>query len=167
MFYRHHFPFERRSRMFEKGELKYVILGLLKDKPAHGYEIMRALEDSFHGFYTPSAGSVYPTLQMLEDMGYVRSSERDGKKVYTITPEGEQFLKEHQETIDKIKDQMRDWQRPRDFEGFRETVHDLRAIGGLVARRARDLTMEDWGRIKEVVGRTRHDIEEILGTDQE
>ena len=165
MFYRHHFPFQRRSRIFEKGDLKYVILGLLKDKPAHGYEIMRALEDSFHGFYAPSAGSVYPTLQMLEDMGYVKSTERDGKKVYTITPQGEQFLKERKETIDKIKDHMHDWQRPHDFEGFRETVQDLRAIGGLVAREARDLKQEDWGRIKEVVGRTRSDIEDILGKE--
>ncbi len=167
MFYRHHFPFEHHARVFEKGDLKYVILDLLKEKPSHGYEIMRALEDSFHGFYTPSAGSVYPTLQMLEDMGYVKSSERDDKKVYTITPEGEQFLKERKETIDKIKDYMRDWQRPREFEGFRETVHDLRAIGRLMARRARDLTPENWARIKEVVSRARRDIEEILGKDQD
>jgi DNA-binding PadR family transcriptional regulator len=165
MHYRHHFPFEHHTRFFEKGDLKYVILGLLKDKPSHGYEIMRALEDSFHGFYAPSAGSIYPTLQMLEDMGYVNSSDRDGKKVYTITPEGEQFLKERKETIDKIKDHMCSWQRPRDFEGFRETVHDLRAIGGLVARRARDLTPESWERIKDVVSHTRKDIEEILGKE--
>ena len=58
MFDRHLFQSERQSRLFEKGDLKYVILNLLKDKPSHGYEIMRALEESFHGFYTPSAGSV-------------------------------------------------------------------------------------------------------------
>ena len=87
--FRGHFPgFERHAHLFERGHLKYVILDLLKDKPAHGYEIIKALEERFHGFYSPSAGSVYPTLQLLEDMGYVKSSDQDGKKVYTITAEG-------------------------------------------------------------------------------
>ena len=58
MFHRRFFEFEGRARLFEKGDLKYVILDLLKDKPRHGYEIIRALEERFHGFYTPSAGSV-------------------------------------------------------------------------------------------------------------
>ena len=162
MFHRHRFPFERHARLFEKGDLKYVILDLLKDKPSHGYEIMRALEESFHGFYTPSAGSVYPTLQMLDDMGYVSSSERDGKKVYTITPEGIAFLKEQQEVIEKIKGQMRDWQRPRDHEDFRETILELRTIGSLVGRQANDLGPEKWARIKEIVNRARREIDSVL-----
>ena len=81
MFHRGFFQWERKFRLFEKGDLKYVILDLLKDKPSHGYEIIRALEERFHGFYSPSAGSIYPTLQLLEDMGHVKSSEADGKKV--------------------------------------------------------------------------------------
>jgi DNA-binding PadR family transcriptional regulator len=162
MFHRHHFPFERHSRLFEKGDLKYVILDLLQDKPSHGYEIMRALEETFHGFYSPSAGSVYPTLQMLDDMGYVSSSERDGKKVYTITPQGTGFLEEQKDVIEKIKGQMRDWQRPRDHEAFRDTVHELRAIGGLVGRRAHELGPDKWAHIKETVSRTRREIEDIL-----
>jgi DNA-binding PadR family transcriptional regulator len=166
MFHRHHFPFERHARLFEKGDLKYVILNLLKDKPSHGYEIMRALEETFHGFYSPSAGSVYPTLQMLDDMGYVSSSERDGKKVYTITPEGTDFLKKQKEVIDKIKGQMRDWQRPRDHEDFRDTIHELRAIGGLVGQRASELDPEKWSGIKKVVSQARHDIEAILEKNQ-
>ena len=104
MFRNHFFGFENHSRLFEKGDLKYVILDLLKDKPSHGYEIIKALENRFHGFYSPSAGTVYPTLQLLEDMGYVKSSEQDGKKVYTITDEGRNFLNERHETMDKIKE---------------------------------------------------------------
>ncbi len=162
MFQRHHFPFARHSRLFEKGDLKYVILDLLKDKPSHGYEIMRALEETFHGFYSPSAGSVYPTLQMLDDMGFVSSSERDGKKVYTITAEGAGFLKEQKDVIEKIKGQMRDWKRPRDHEDFRDTIHELKAIGGLVGQKSHDLGPEKWARINEVVSRTRREIEDIL-----
>ena len=58
----------RRGRVFEKGDLKYLILDLLKDEPSHGYELIRALEERFRGFYSPSPGSVYPTLQLLEDL---------------------------------------------------------------------------------------------------
>jgi DNA-binding PadR family transcriptional regulator len=165
MFHRPFFPFERRSRIFEKGDLKYVILSLLKDKPSHGYEIIRALEDYFHGFYTPSAGSVYPTLQMLEDMGYVSSSERDGKKVYTITNEGLKFLKEQQEVIDKIKGHMSEWWHPRNIEEFHDTIDELRKLGRLVGRKAHNLGPEKWARIKDVVTKACRDIEDILGKE--
>src|SRR5262245_30800963 len=81
-----------RDRIFEKGDLKSVILQLLKEKPRHGYEVIRALEERFGGFYSPSPGAVYPTLQMLEDLGYTSVVSQDGKKVYTITDEGLKFL---------------------------------------------------------------------------
>jgi len=165
MFHRPFFPFERHSRIFEKGDLKYVILSLLKDKPSHGYEIIRALEDYFHGFYTPSAGSVYPTLQMLEDMGYVSASERDGKKVYTVTAEGLKFLKEQADVIDKIKDQMSEWWHPRNMEEFHDTIDELRGLGRLVGQKAHHLGAEKWTKIKDVVMRARRDIEEILGKE--
>ena len=76
----------RRNQMFESGEVKFVILRLLKEKPRHGYEVIKALEEKLAGYYTPSAGTVYPTLQLLEDEGYVRSVDTDGKKVYHVTP---------------------------------------------------------------------------------
>ena len=69
--------------MFESGEVKFVILRLLKEKPRHGYEVIKALEEKLGGYYTPSAGTVYPTLQLLEDEGYVRAVETEGKKVYS------------------------------------------------------------------------------------
>jgi DNA-binding PadR family transcriptional regulator len=164
MFDRHFPQFHRRhSRLFEKGDLKYVILNLLKDKPSHGYEIIRAMEESFHGFYTPSAGSVYPTLQMLDDMGYVSSSEHDGKKVYTITEEGRKFLNEQKDVIKKIKEQMKDWWGPRDTGEFHETMHELHNLGKLLGRSHHNLKPDKWGSIKEVVARACRDIEEIIG----
>jgi len=97
-----------RQRIFESGEVKYVILRLLKEKPRHGYEVIKALEEKLGGWYTPSAGTVYPTLQLLEDQGYVRVQEEGGKKVYHITPEGEAFLEEHRDTLDDILERVRD-----------------------------------------------------------
>jgi hypothetical protein len=78
----------RRGRMFERGDLKYVILDLLEDGPSHGYAVIRNLEERSRGFYSPSPGTVYPTLQLLEDMGHVTSTQQDGKKIYAITTSG-------------------------------------------------------------------------------
>jgi len=58
----------RAARLFEQGDLKYVILRLLEEKPRHGYEIIKDLEGRFGGSYAPSPGTVYPTLTMLEDL---------------------------------------------------------------------------------------------------
>ena len=101
--------------MFESGEVKFVILRLLREKPRHGYEVIKALEERLAGCYSPSAGTVYPTLQMLEDQGYVRVVEEGGKKVYHITPPGEAFLDEHKAAIEDIFDRVRD--TVRDFAG--------------------------------------------------
>lgn len=105
----------RSAPIFESGELKLVILRLLKEKPRHGYEVIKALEERMWGCYTPSPGAVYPTLQLLEDQGYVRVVETEGKKVYHITPEGERFLEEHKDTLDDIFERLRD--TVRDFAG--------------------------------------------------
>ncbi len=80
--------------MFERGYLKYALLDLLKERPKHGYEMMKELEERMGGFYAPSAGAVYPTLQLLEDRGWVTSEALEGKKVYKITPEGVKALDE-------------------------------------------------------------------------
>src|SRR5438094_13930 len=75
-------PRGRRRRWFESGDMKYVILKLLKDKPRHGYEVMKELEEQLHGCYSPSPGTVYPTLQWLEDEGLVVAKDVEGKTVY-------------------------------------------------------------------------------------
>lgn len=169
MFRKHFFGFEQHSRLFEKGDLKYVILDLLKDKPRHGYEIIRALEERFHGFYSPSAGSVYPTLQLLEDMGYVKSSEQDGKKVYTITEEGNSFLKEREETMAKIRGQMRDWcgigNQQEFHEAMHDTMHEFHNLAHLFRQKAHKMNPDKVNKIKEVINKAARDIEAIL--DQE
>ena len=93
--------------MFEQGDLRYVVLRLLEEKPRHGYEIIKALEERFGGAYAPSPGAVYPTLQLLEDLGYARVVPGDeGKKVYEITDAGRAHLVENQATVDSIFDRI-------------------------------------------------------------
>ena len=95
-----------RRQWFESGDMKYVILKLLREKPMHGYEVMKALEERTGGCYKPSPGTVYPTLQWLEDEGLVRAGEVEGKKVYEITDAGRAFLDEHRGVVDEIFDRI-------------------------------------------------------------
>ncbi|MGI8549564.1 MAG: PadR family transcriptional regulator, partial [Dehalococcoidia bacterium] len=99
----------RAERFLERGDLKYVILDLLQEQPRHGYDIIRALEERFGGFYSPSPGVIYPTLQLLEDQGAVTGAEQDGKKVYTITEAGRHLLAERPDHLAGIRDRMRAW----------------------------------------------------------
>jgi DNA-binding PadR family transcriptional regulator len=107
----------RAARFFEQGDLKYVILRLLEEKPRHGYEIIKDLEGRFGGSYAPSPGTVYPTLTMLEDLGYARVvPEEGGKKIYEITDEGRKHLAEHSTTVDDIFERI-----SRFVSGFTDT----------------------------------------------
>jgi DNA-binding PadR family transcriptional regulator len=92
--------------MFDRGDLKYVILELLRDRPMHGYEVMRDLEDRSSGCYSASPGSVYPTLQLLEDEGYVRSEQENGRKIYSITDEGRAFLDQNRDRVEDILERV-------------------------------------------------------------
>jgi DNA-binding PadR family transcriptional regulator len=82
----------RPGRFFDHGDLRFVVLKLIAEHPRHGYELIKAIEEQAGGAYTPSPGVVYPTLTLLEETGLVTSLAEGGKKLYSITPEGEAAL---------------------------------------------------------------------------
>src|ERR1700735_2428634 len=86
-----------RSRFFGPGEVRLAILSLLTDGPRHGYELMKMLAQRSGGIYRASAGTVYPTLQQLEDEGLIAAELREGKKIYRLTDEGRRELEERDE----------------------------------------------------------------------
>jgi DNA-binding PadR family transcriptional regulator len=101
------FPFggggERRERIFASGDLKFVILHLIGQKPAHGYEIIKALGELAGGDYAPSPGTIYPTLSMLEDLGWIVPTQHDGgRKEYRISAEGQVQLEARRETVEHV-----------------------------------------------------------------
>lgn len=98
-----------RWRMYDRGDLKFVILKLLRGRPMHGYEVMRALEEQSGGCYRASPGTVYPTLQMLEDQGYVRVVEAEGRRVYHITDTGRAHLEENRDVVEDIAGRVADY----------------------------------------------------------
>ena len=83
----------RFGRFFDHGDLKLVILRLIADKPRHGYELIKEIEEQAGGAYSPSPGVVYPTLTWLEEMGFAAAADAaGGRKLYSVTPEGEAHL---------------------------------------------------------------------------
>jgi DNA-binding PadR family transcriptional regulator len=156
---------ERRGeRFFDRGDLKYVILELLKEQPRHGYDIIRALEDRARGFYRPSPGSVYPTLQMLEDLGYVTSDQQEGKKVYRITEAGLQYLAEQQGTLDDIRTRLfSGWENVSRPE-LAELMREMQGLAQALFRHASRGALNDPERLKQlkaVLERARTEVENI------
>jgi DNA-binding PadR family transcriptional regulator len=101
----------RRSglgRFFAHGDLRLVVLHLIAEKPRHGYEIIKAIEESVGGTYSPSPGVIYPTLTLLEELGYVTvTTEADGgKKLHTITPQGQTYLDANRPALDALLARM-------------------------------------------------------------
>jgi DNA-binding PadR family transcriptional regulator len=93
----------RMRRVFDQGDLRYVLLGMIAERPRHGYELIKAIEEKFGGMYSPSPGVIYPTLTLLEELGYIRPESSEGtRKPYVVTPEGAAFLAANQAAVDQI-----------------------------------------------------------------
>ena len=82
-----------------RGEARYLLLDALKDSPKHGYEIIKALEERSGGEYAPSPGTVYPTLQFLEDAGLVSAEQEGDRRVFRLTEAGQADLDAHAEEV--------------------------------------------------------------------
>jgi len=98
---------EAAPRFIARGGIRFAILGMLKEKPRHGYDIIREMEDLSGGLYSPSPGAIYPTLQALEDQDLVTSTTEEGKKVYAISEAGSAYLEEHKDRADSHRER---WQ---------------------------------------------------------
>lgn len=93
------------GRLFSHGGLRLVLLHLIAQQPRHGYELIKAIEESVNGTYSPSPGVVYPTLTLLEEMGYLRVQGSDGesqRKSYEITDTGSAYLKENEAGVAEL-----------------------------------------------------------------
>jgi DNA-binding PadR family transcriptional regulator len=154
----------RGGRMFEQGDLRFVILRLLEEKPRHGYEIIKALEERFGGTYAPSPGVVYPTLQLLEDQGFARIVPGpEGKKTYEITDEGRAHLAENRDTVDSIFDRVSKLMGHFLDEPMTEVHRAFKEVAKATYSRASDAvqTPETLKQIVEILSRASREIEAI------
>jgi DNA-binding PadR family transcriptional regulator len=111
----------RRPHRARRGDVRGAILALLAEEPMHGYEMIQRLEERTGGRWRPSAGSIYPTLQLLEDEGLVSAEEVEGRRVFSLSDEGQKAVEERGE-------------EPAPWESDEESsVGDLRTVLSQVA----------------------------------
>jgi DNA-binding PadR family transcriptional regulator len=152
-----------RGRVFDTGDLRFVILRLIAEKPSYGYEIIKQIEERLGGGYAPSPGVVYPTLTLLEELGYVTVTVGDGtKKLHTITAEGQAALEANKAVVDALFERMerastafgkgRSPQIMRAMENFRMALHLKTSQGSL--------NEEQLGKIVEAIDAAARQIEQ-------
>ena len=94
------------GRKLGSADLQLLILALLAEKPRHGYEIIKALDERSNGFYNPSPGMVYPALTYLEEIGYATIAAEGAKKLYSITETGLANLEQNRTAVDTLLEQL-------------------------------------------------------------
>jgi len=138
-----------------RGDVRIGVLSVLAERPMHGYEVIGQLEERSGGRWRPSPGSVYPTLQMLEDEGLVRGQDRDGKRVFEITDAG-------RETLASRTDETRaPWEAPGgdQFSDMKQAAFQLGAAAMQVAHTG---SQEQLDRTKQILDEARKKIYGIL-----
>lgn len=101
-----HYRLGRRGRLFEAGRMKLLVLHLIQQNPKHGYEIIKEISDLVGDGYTPSAGTIYPTLTSLEEMNLINLLDVE-RKQYQITEVGETYLTEQQDKLNELLEKLR------------------------------------------------------------
>ncbi|OUY09170.1 PadR family transcriptional regulator [Acinetobacter populi] len=97
----------RRSRLFEAGRIKLLVLYLIEQQPKHGYEVIKAISDLVGGGYIPSAGTIYPTLNALEEAGLIITPDAEAEpKQYQITEAGQLHLQQQQDLVKKLLEKL-------------------------------------------------------------
>ena len=90
------------EKILERGDIRLLILDALASEPKHGYQIMKSISQKFLGFYEPSPGVIYPTLQSMGEEGLLGLEEGNGKKTYSLTKKGKEYLKRNRKRLDEI-----------------------------------------------------------------
>ena len=152
-----------RRGFFRQGEVRLALLSLLDDGPAHGYALMKRLEERSGGMYKASAGTVYPVLQQLEDEGLIRAQEDDGKKVYHLTDEGRAELAAHDDQVARIWKRAGGWKEMGVNMGP-ETAEIWGTWGRLTKaafKAAARSDFEETDKVREILDRARKELEKL------
>lgn len=155
-----------RERL-ERGLLRHVILSVLKDGPKHGYEIIKRLEERTQGRYSPSPGTLYPTLQYLEDLGLVRSDQEADKRVYHLTESGQAELDKQSSLVEGFWSRFQDRTPPganlHELKFAGDALKDLlRTVGGGFRSGAFAEDTERVRKIRQALERCQSEVREII-----
>ncbi|RIV88074.1 PadR family transcriptional regulator [Aurantiacibacter zhengii] len=134
----------RRRRLFGPGELRLVLLAMLAEEPRHGYELIKALEEMTAGSYSPSPGTIYPTLQMLADEGAIAEQDsKDAKKLFQATDSGLAELEDRRDELEELWNRLgrkREKARP---SGSAELFRAMGNLANVIKNKAADGKLKD------------------------
>jgi len=152
----------------ERGEVRYLVLDVLAERARHGYEVIQAIEERCGGAYRPSPGTIYPTLQMLDEMGQVRSRDVDGRKVYELTDDGRKELEAHRDDVtdayERFSGNSEPWGDPEQLHAVGKRLHKLMRALGTAFRRG-NMSARRWRDVQKTITEAADRIEQILGED--
>ena len=147
----------RRGPRAGRGDVRSAVLALLAEEPMHGYQIIQEIGARSGGSWKPSPGSVYPTLQQLEDEGLVRAQEQDGKRVYRLTEDGQRVAAERAEEFANL------WQGVAPSEDDTQLGDLIFQVGAAFVHVARTGTPEQMAAARKVLARTKAELYKIMG----
>jgi len=158
--------FGGRERL-ERGTLRFIIMDVLKDSPKHGYEIIKQLEERTHGAYSPSPGTLYPTLQLLEDQGIVHSDQESDRRVYNLTEAGRAELDRNAGLVASF------WSRFEERQPSRPDMYELKFAADAMKDLLRTLAIglrtgafmnnpETVRKVRQALERCQNEIREII-----
>jgi len=137
-----------------RGDMKFLILEVLAEGPRHGYDVIMALEEKSGGRYRPSPGSVYPTLTLLEEGGFITGAPADGKRIYTITDAGRALLANKPASETTVGDEGVD---------LRGSAMKLGVAVMQVAKTSDDAAQE---KVRQIIDNARREIYKILAESE-
>ena len=152
-------PFYDGRPKVGRGGVRIAILHLLNEEPMHGYQVIQEISDRTDGVWNPSPGSVYPTLQQLEDEGFVSSERQDGKNVFSLTDEGAAFLENEAGPApwERMGSEFDD-----ELIGIRDTAFE---VGAALMQVARTGSKEQVAEARAILADTKKQIYQLLASD--
>ena len=156
------------GRLFGPGEVRLALLSLLSHGPQHGYQLMKELEARSGGMYRASAGTIYPTLQLLEDEGLVTSESLNGKRVYQLSQEGREELEAESATVRRIwrrADELSDWGCASVPEAWEITRPAMRVVKAAFRAASRGGDPDRIDHVRDLLERAAHSLDRLAAEE--
>jgi DNA-binding PadR family transcriptional regulator len=150
----------RAGKMLGSQDLQLIILALLNDKPRHGYEIIKAIEEHCSGIYTPSPGVVYPALTYLEETSFATAETEGAKKLYRIAAAGVEHLAGHRAEADEMLEQLSRFGKK--MAQFQRQFVEEEVAGEEWGGSPRDQEKSEWRQLKAEFHELKHQFKAAL-----
>ena len=150
----------RGARLLSSDDLQLIILSLIFEKPSHGYEIIKEIEQKSSGIYKPSPGMIYPALTYLEEAAFTESEAEGAKKLYKITESGKKHVEENKAKIDEILSQLTVYGQRMAY--FRDQMEQEEATEAQWGGSPREQQRREWRELKTEFHDIRHELKHVL-----